>query len=224
MLRRRDTPGPLPGDRARAFELTPVSRETAERLEAFVALLLEWQRTTNLIAPSTIPRLWTRHIADSLQLLDLAPGARAWIDLGSGGGFPGVPIACALTDTPGATIHLVESNTRKAAFLREAARRTAAPLLVHLERIENFAPHFDNPVDVVCARALAPLDNLINLSFPLLGKTGTMGLFPKGRDAGVELREASNRWAMHATMAASRTDSAARIIIARNVERRTGAR
>ena len=81
--------------------LTPVSRETFARLDRFVELLLTWQRTTNLIAPSTVPRLWTRHIADSLQLLDLAPGARVWVDLGSGGGFPGLVIACALADTPG---------------------------------------------------------------------------------------------------------------------------
>jgi len=217
------SPGLLAGDRAKALELTPVSRETAERLDAFVALLVEWQRTTNLVAPSTIPRLWTRHIADSLQLVDLAPGARTWVDLGSGGGFPGIPIACALTDMPGTAIHLIESNSRKAAFLREAARVTAAPAVVHAERIENFVVRFADPVDAVCARALASLDDLLNLAFPQLGKTGTIGLFPKGRSAGVELAQASNRWAMHATMAASRTDADARIIVVRNVERRAGA-
>ena len=115
-------PSPQAADRAKAFELTPVSRETAERLDRFVDLLLAWQKTTQLISPNTIPKLWTRHVADSLQLLDLAPSARLWVDLGSGGGFPGLVIACALAETPGAEVHLVESNSRKAAFLREAAR------------------------------------------------------------------------------------------------------
>ncbi len=220
---RSDTPNLLAGDRATALELAPVSRETTERLDAYVALLLEWQRTVNLVAASTVPHLWTRHIADSLQLIDLAPEARTWIDLGSGGGFPGVPIACALAETPGTVIHLVESNARKAAFLSEAARVTAAPVIVHMERIENFGRSFAGNVDTVCARALASLDDLFNLSFPLLGKTGRIGLFPKGRNARVELTEASNRWAIDATLAASRTDPDARIIVVRNVERRAGA-
>ena len=94
-------PPDLASDRARALALTPVSRETSERLDVFVALLLSWQRATNLIAASTIPHLWTRHIADSLQLLDLAPGARVWADLGTGGGFPGLMIAIALACDPG---------------------------------------------------------------------------------------------------------------------------
>src|SRR6185436_10476594 len=113
-----DVPSPQAADRAKAFELTPVSRETEERLDRFVELLLTWQKTTNLISPSTIAQIWTRHVADSLQLLDLAPDARVWIDLGSGGGFPGIVLACALADRPGAVIHLVESNAKKAAFLR----------------------------------------------------------------------------------------------------------
>src|SRR5215510_7447823 len=111
-------PQPSPADRAAALALTPVSRETAERLDRFVALLLAWQKTTNLISPATVPKLWTRHIADSLQLLELAPDARTWIAFGSGGGFPGLVIACALSDRAGAAVHLVESNAKKAAFLR----------------------------------------------------------------------------------------------------------
>src|SRR5262245_42788727 len=99
-----------PADRARALTLTPVSRETLVRLDRFVALLEQWQRTTQLVAPSTMPRLWTRHVADSLQLLDLAPEARTWVDLGSGGGFPGVVIACTLAGRAGPVVHLVESN------------------------------------------------------------------------------------------------------------------
>jgi len=94
--------GDLAADKAEALRLTPVSRETEERLQTFVALLLQWQQTTNLISPATIPNLWTRHVADSLQLIDLAPDAKVWVDFGSGGGFPGIPVACVLAGRPGA--------------------------------------------------------------------------------------------------------------------------
>src|SRR6187397_1663209 len=119
-------PADLPSadDKIAALALTPVSRETEARLDRYVDLLVEWQAKTNLVAPSTLPHLWTRHIADSLQLLDLAPTAKIWVDLGSGGGFPGVVLACALAETPGANVHLVERNAKKAAFLREALRVT----------------------------------------------------------------------------------------------------
>ena len=101
----------LTADRSRALALTLVSRETLERLDRFVAELLSWQQRMNLIASSTVPILWTRHIADSLQLMLLAPKAKTWADLGSGAGFPGLVLACALADTPGTTVHLVESST-----------------------------------------------------------------------------------------------------------------
>src|ERR1700679_3065616 len=122
-------------DKAAALKLTPVSRETADRLQRYVDLLLEWQAKTNLVAPSTLPNLWTRHISDSLQLLGLAPSRVRWAALGSGGGFPGVVLACGLAETPGARIHLVERNAKKAAFLREALRVTGAPGTVHLADI-----------------------------------------------------------------------------------------
>src|SRR3954449_11078036 len=100
-------------DKAAALALAPVSRETEARLDAYVDLLLQWQAKTNLVASSTLPQLWTRHIADSLQLLALAPAAKTWIDLGSGGGFPGIVLACALAERAGATVHLVERNAKK---------------------------------------------------------------------------------------------------------------
>jgi 16S rRNA (guanine527-N7)-methyltransferase len=212
-------------DRERALALAPVSRETLERLDRFVALLLAWQRTTtSLIAPSTVSHLWTRHIADSLQLLDLAPRARVWVDLGAGGGFPGLVIACALAGQPDAHVHLVESNTKKAAFLREAQRLTEAPASVHAVRIEDFAARFEGTVDIVTARAVAPLKLLLDQCFPLLGKSGAMGLFLKGQNAELELRQASESrtgkaWTMNATLAPSRTDPAGRIIVIRDVER-----
>src|SRR3954464_7137809 len=92
-----------PSDKAAALALTPVSRETESRLDAYVDLLLQWQTKTNLVASSTLPSLWTRHISDSLQLLTLSPDAKVWVDLGSGGGFPGVVLACAMA--PGAMVH-----------------------------------------------------------------------------------------------------------------------
>src|SRR5215470_275546 len=214
----------LASDRVRALALTPVSRETTARLDRFVELLLDWQRTTNLIAPSTIPQLWTRHIADSLQLIDLAPQARCWIDIGTGGGFPGLVLACALAECPGASVHLVESNMKKAAFLREAQRLTEAPASVHAERIEDFAARFQSQVDVVTARAVAPLKSLLGQCFPLLGKSGAAGLFPKGQNAELELRQAresrtAKAWTMNATLVPSRTDPAGRIIVICDVER-----
>ena len=128
----------LANDRERALALTPVSRETLARLDRFVALLLQRQPQINLIAPSTAPTLWTRHVADSLQLLALAPDAHVWADFGSGAGFPGLVIACALADIAGAQVHLAESSAKKAAFLREAAQATGAPAIVHAVRVADF--------------------------------------------------------------------------------------
>src|SRR5690349_9315064 len=138
-------------DRETALALTPVSRETVQRLDSFVGLLLDWQKKTNLIAASTVPALWTRHVADSLQLLPLAPRARTWVDLGSGGGFPGMVVACALAEEAGARVHLIESNGKKAAFLREAVGVTGAPAVVHAMRAEKFGESCAEPVDVVTA-------------------------------------------------------------------------
>ena len=198
-------------DRARALALTPVSRETLARLDRFAATLLAWQRRLNLIARSTEPKLWTRHMADSLQLLALAPEAKTWVDLGTGGGFPGLVVACALADRPGTQVHLVESNAKKAAFLREAARAAAAPAQIHAVRIEDFVENFGAPVDVVSARALAPLVELLASAYPLL-RTGAVGLFPKGQDVGAELTEAAKCWSIQASLAPSLTDPKGQIV------------
>jgi 16S rRNA (guanine527-N7)-methyltransferase len=180
-------------DKAAALALTPVSRETESRLEAYADLLVQWQAKTNLVASSTLPNLWTRHISDSLQLLPLAPGAKIWVDLGSGGGFPGVVLACALADTPGAMVHLVERNARKAAFLREALRITAAAGKVHLADIGDSVDSVPGPVDCVTARAVAPLHQLVGFAAPLIGK-GAKALFLKGQDVEAELTEATKYW------------------------------
>jgi 16S rRNA (guanine527-N7)-methyltransferase len=180
-------------DKAEALRLTPVSRETEARLDRYLDLLRQWQTKTNLVAPSTLPHLWTRHVADSLQLLRLAPSARIWVDLGSGGGFPGVVLACVLAETAGATVHLVERNSKKAAFLREALRITSAPGIVHATRIEDIVDRIEGPIDCVTARALAPLHQLIGLAQPLMRK-GAKALFPKGQDVESELTQATKYW------------------------------
>jgi 16S rRNA (guanine527-N7)-methyltransferase len=207
----------LAADRARALALVPVSRETAARLDRFAALLFDWQSHLNLIAASTVPVLWTRHIADSLQLLGLAPQARKWVDLGSGAGFPGLPIACALADQGSAQIHLVESNNKKAAFLREAIRVSGAPAIVHAERIGDFSKRFRGELDVVTARALAPLPELLSIAYPLL-KRGPLGVFPKGQDMDAELTEAAKCWSIEASLVPSRTDPKSRVVVIRRAE------
>ena len=207
----------LAADKARAFKITPVSRETKRRLELYVDLLLQWQQKTNLIAPSTIPTIWTRHVADSLQLLDLAPDARVWVDFGSGGGFPAIPVACALADRPGAIVHLIESNGKKAAFLREAIRITGVPAQVHMDRVEKYTLSPVNSVDVVSARALAPLKVLCDQAFALI-KRGAIGLFPKGLDVAAELTEAAKYWNINATTVASKTSPDGCIVIVRGLE------
>jgi len=189
----RPAPDALAADKAAALALTPVSRETEARLERYVDLLLQWQAKTNLVAPSTLPQLWTRHIADSLQLLAIAPAARIWADFGSGGGFPGVVLACALAERDGAMIHLVERNAKKAAFLREALRITAAPGTVHLADIGDYVDSAGTTIDCVTARALAPLHILLSFAAPLM-KKGAKALFLKGQDVEAELTEATKYW------------------------------
>jgi 16S rRNA (guanine527-N7)-methyltransferase len=216
---RGDSMPDLADNRAAALALTPVSRETLARLDAYVAALLTWQRRINLVAPASVRELWTRHIADSLQLLALAPAARVWVDLGSGGGFPGLAIACALADTPGATVHLIESNGKKAAFLREAVRLTGAAAIVHQGRITQLMAAFDESVDVVTARALAPLADLLALSEPLL-KRGAQALFPKGQDVEAELTETTKYWNIEAMLVPSLTDPRGRIVSVQRAERR----
>ena len=212
------TPAISENDRAHALSLIGdlVSRETVARLDQFAALLIERQKTLNLIARSTLPGIWTRHIADSLQLLPLGADARRWIDIGSGAGFPGLVIACALVEVPGASIELVESIQKKATFLREVTQALSLPAIVHAERIEDFTRNNAARVDVVTARAVAPLERLIGYAIPLL-KTGALGLFPKGQDVEAELTQASKSWSIEFDLIPSKTDPHARIIRVRRV-------
>ena len=164
------------------MRLVPVSRETEARLDAFVALLDRWRHKTNLIADSTFSSVWTRHIADSAQLIALAPAARRWLDMGSGPGFPGLVIAIQLADVPGAIVHCIESDRRKAAFLREAARATGAAASIHPERVEAIEPERLGPVDAVTARAFAPLRLALELASPWIER-GAVAVFPRGESA-----------------------------------------
>jgi 16S rRNA (guanine527-N7)-methyltransferase len=206
-------------DKAAAMALTPVSRETEARLDRYVALLVEWQAKTNLVSPSTLPNLWTRHISDSLQLLDLAPAAKVWADFGSGGGFPGVVLACTIADISGATVHLIERNAKKAAFLREALRVTNAPGIVHLADIGDNVDSIVGRVDCVTARALAPLHQLIGFAEPLVGQ-GAKALFLKGQDVDAELTEATKYWKIKPHLHSSRTGGHGWIVELDRIERR----
>ena len=201
----------LAKDRAAALTLVRVSHETESRLDLFVNLFLRWQSAVQLVAKSTLGKLWTRHIADSLQLIDIAPDARVWVDLGSGGGFPGLMIAIAIADRPGALVHLIESDTRKAAFLREAARVTRAPVQIQAERIESVAERIGQ-VDVVVARALAPMTGCLQLAAPFLA-AGSTGIFLKGQDVDNELTQAAKSWSSQYTVRQSLTDPGGRIVI-----------
>jgi len=193
-----------------------VSRETKEKLELLERELRRWQGIKNLVGPATLDHVWDRHIVDSLQLLDLAPEAQTWLDLGSGAGFPGLVLAIAGAER-GLKVHLVESNSRKCAFLRHIARLAAVPAKVHEVRFETVIPGFIGQADVVSARALAALPLLLEWTEPLL-KAGTIGLFPKGRDAEIELTEARKRWTFAADILPSRTDSQARILRITSIE------
>ncbi len=189
-----------------------VSRETLQRLDHLAALLTRWQKTINLIAPKSLPELWTRHIADSLQLLHHVPDSPLrWVDLGSGGGFPGLVVAAVLAERPGSSVILVESDTRKAAFLRECARAAALPAEVVPERIEQAAPRLAPGTQVVSARALAPLPRLLELAHPFLA-AGALGLFPKGRDWERELTEARKGWTLSLDLHHSLGDPHGRIL------------
>jgi 16S rRNA (guanine527-N7)-methyltransferase len=193
-----------------------VSRETRERLELLERELRRWQAIKNLVGPATLDRIWDRHIVDSLQLLDLAPEARTWLDLGSGAGFPGLVLAIAGAER-GLKVHLVESNSRKCAFLRHIARLAGAPATVHEARLETVVPGFVGRADVVSARALAALAQLLDWTEPRL-KAGAIGLFPKGRDVEIELTGARKRWTFDADILPSRTDSEARILRITSIE------
>lgn len=206
----------LAADKTAALALIPVSRETEARLDRYVELLLHWQATTNLVAPSTLPQLWTRHIADSLQLLDLAPDATRWADFGSGGGFPGVVLACALAER-GGRVDLVERIAKKAAFLREALRVTGASGEVYPKDIGDYVDSSPVRPDCVTARALAPLHLLLGYVEPLVRK-GAKALLLKGQDVESELTEATKYWKITPNLHRSRIGGEGWIVEINHIE------
>lgn len=200
-------------DRQRAAQWLDVSRETLARLEIYEDRLRKWQKVKNLVAPSTLDQIWTRHFSDSQQILahartdDAFP--KTWVDLGSGGGFPGLVIAICLAGTD-AKVHLVESDHRKCAFLREVARETQAPAVVHNLRIEDCYADVGK-VDMVTARALAPLWKLLDLAAPFIAD-GAKCLFLKGQDVESELTEATISSSLKVSLIESRVDAHGRLV------------
>jgi 16S rRNA (guanine527-N7)-methyltransferase len=192
--------------------LVPVSRETVERLEVYLDLLRRWQRTINLVAASTLADPWRRHILDSAQLMRFVPGdATRLVDLGSGAGLPGLVLA--IMGMP--DVHLIESDRRKAAFLREAARATGAKVAVHACRIEEAPPL---SADIATARALAPLKDLLGHAHRF-ATPGTRCLFPKGRQVEAELTDAGASWTMEVERQPSLSDADGRILIITGLRR-----
>jgi 16S rRNA (guanine527-N7)-methyltransferase len=208
---------PPNSDRAAAFALVPVSRETEGRLALYVDLLARWRKVTNLISEASFAEVWTRHIADSAQLLDLAPDAKRWVDLGSGAGFPGMVLAIRLAGQAGASVHLVESDQRKRALLREVARATGAPAEIHAARIESLAPDRLTPVDAVTARAFAPLPILLGFAKLWLAQ-GAVGIFPRGRTTEAQLRAYPDSALLRFETVDSKIDPRAAILIVRHAE------
>lgn len=199
-------------DRRAGLALLPVSRETEDCLAIYVERLRQWQAVKNLVGPASLQHVWTRHIADCGQLVDLAPDAQRWVDLGSGAGFPGLVVAILLRGRPGASVDLIESNARKCAFLRDVVRATGAPARVHAARIEHVVATL-GAVDIVTARALAPLPDLLALSRPLL-EQGATGLFMKGEEEG-EPRSDVATAPYRIDSVVSRTHAGGRILVVR---------
>ncbi|MGE3717834.1 MAG: 16S rRNA (guanine(527)-N(7))-methyltransferase RsmG [Bauldia sp.] len=206
-----------PQDALRLAGLDSVSRETIARLERFVALVEEWNPVHNLMSRDETGDIWVRHIADSAQLVAMAPSAARWLDIGSGGGFPGVVVACLVADRPNAVVHLVESNSRKVAFLRAAKRSTGAPIVVHSGRIEDIVNHFADTVDAVSARALASLDTLCGWIEPIVAR-GAVAWLHKGADFASELADTAPRWTLDLVEHPSRIGSGV-IVEIRSIER-----
>lgn len=205
-------------DKAQAWsnaERLNVSRESWDRIEAFVSLLLRWQARINLISPASVTDIWGRHVIDSLQLKPLVPQDMvAFADLGSGSGFPALPLAIA----SGATAHLFEANGKKAAFLREALRQTETVGVVHTMRLEDIGKSALPAVQAVTARALAPLPVLLEWASPFLAG-GAHGFFHKGQDVESELTEAAKYWRIQFRSHRSLTDSRAVILEVEGVAR-----
>lgn len=208
-------PAPLDGVTAQDAVMTPetfqalscCSDAALADLVRYLEILADWNGRMNLVGPSALAAFWSRHAWDSAQLLQLAPEARVWADLGAGAGFPGLVLAILLKDTPDVRIHLVESMAKRCRFLSAVADELALPAQVHNSRAE------DCPlkVDIVTARACAPLPRLLGYAWPTL-RRGGKALFLKGRDAPGEITEAKKSWRFRSRLISSRSDSTGHIV------------
>ena len=200
--------------------LAQVPDETRKRLGVYESLLKKWQRAVNLVSGSTLDDVWVRHFADSLQVSMAAPDARRWLDLGSGGGFPGLVTAIRYADDPNASVHLIESDQRKCAFLRAVSRETGAPAIIHCGRIEGVVPTLEASIDAVSARALAPLPMLLRYAERFL-ESGAIGVFSKGQQAGAELTDSTLVDKYSIMTLTSQTSDSGRIVIVKRRFART---
>jgi len=183
-------------------------------MQAYLALLTEWNEKMNLVGPSALAEFWPRHAYDSAQLLRFAPEAVTWADLGAGAGFPGLVLAILLKGRPGAKVHLVESMAKRCRFLGEVAHALALPVEIHNARAEDLGIR----VDIVTARACAPLPRLLGYAEPYLRK-GATGLFLKGQDVVSELTEAAKYWKFEAELSASSSSPDGRILQVKGLSR-----
>jgi 16S rRNA (guanine527-N7)-methyltransferase len=190
---------------------TGAGAEEMADIKAFRDLLEEWSGVMNLVGPSAMASFWLRHAYDSAQLFDLRrPGETVWADIGAGAGFPGVVLAIRQKYAPEeGRVHLIESLAKRCRFLTEAVTRLDLPATVHNDRAENLRL---TGIDIVTARACAPLPKLLGYAWPLLKKRGARGLFPKGREVEAEIAEARKTWTFEATMTESKSDPSGRIL------------
>lgn len=181
-----------------------ISQEIRARLETYQTLLEKWQKTINLVAPSTLPEAWTRHFEDSLQIIPYIPSSvRTVYDLGSGAGFPGLVLAIARPDLD---VHLLESDQRKGEFLRTISRETSTPVSIHSGRIEALAQTLPAP-DLVTARALAPIADILDLAAPWISQNPDLVfVLHKGKTAPEELLKAEEKWSFEVGLIKSQTD------------------
>jgi 16S rRNA (guanine527-N7)-methyltransferase len=195
-------------DRAGFAALSAATPEQMADLDAYLTLLAARNEQMNLVGPSALAEFWSRHVLDSVQLLDHQPAAKSWADVGAGGGFPGIVLAIFLKGVPGARVHLVESMAKRCRFLQEVVDALHLPAVVHNARAENLDL---SPVEVVTARACAPFPRLLGYVAPFMRK-GAVGLFLKGGNAATELEEAARQWRFDARLMESRSDPSGRIV------------
>jgi 16S rRNA (guanine527-N7)-methyltransferase len=222
---RETTDHALAADRRKAIALAPELAPLVDPLEAFVALLDRWRKVTNLVSDTSFGEVWTRHIADSAQLLAIAAaanfsrekGSLRWLDLGTGAGFPGLVVAILLAKIVGAEVHCVEADKRKCAFLREAARVTGAPAIIHPVRIESLKAGDIPAIDIVCARALSPLPRLLEEANPWLD-AGALGVFPRGESERESPLDAALARNYDITSTPNRIDSRGAILLVKSLK------